>query len=66
MKNCLASALWGVALLTVQLTPAQDFPPVNPMATPRTSNNKGSTEKIQDTKVTTDAGTIKTSTDALT
>src|SRR5438270_3670232 len=66
MKNYLASALWGIALLTVQITPAQDFPPVNPMATPRTPNTKGSTEKIQDTKVTTDFGTIKTSTDTLT
>ncbi|HJZ97030.1 MAG TPA: hypothetical protein VKE70_11040 [Candidatus Solibacter sp.] len=68
MKISLAFSLWGAMVLSANAYPlaSQDFPPVNPPVTPRTSNTKGSTEKVQDTKVTTDAGTTKTSTDTLT
>ena len=57
--------LFSVGLLAAGFLGAQEplYPPVNPI--PKTNPTKGSKETVQDTKVTTDSGTTKTSTDEL-
>ena len=68
MRNYLGFALWGALLFTAEsFAAAQELPPVNPpIVNPQAPKTKGSTEKVQDTKIVTDSGTNKTSIDTLT
>ena len=65
MKRCLYTILSVGLLLAPAFAAYQDIPPVNPPAINPAPKTKGSTEKVESTKITTDAGTTKTSTDTL-
>src|SRR2546426_3894225 len=64
MKQCLSIVVAAFALTPGAFAVDQEYPPT--LQPPRTTATTGSTETVQDTKIITDSGIRKTSTDTLT